>query len=150
MAAFGRRCIPPPPQRGCRVGDPGAGCVARRSNIPDILATRALPGGRGPQRGSRAGGPGRLAALGASHIYETDHLGLWAVGSGRPKPKAESPGSLQILVFSVALLAGITGSAPVGLRRTASSVGEFTTDDPRSSVTRLRPSAGGSCARRPG
>src|ERR1700693_4314147 len=22
-AAFGRRCIPPPPQRGCRVGDPG-------------------------------------------------------------------------------------------------------------------------------
>src|SRR5206468_3586477 len=53
MAAFGRRCIPP-------------GRVARRSNIPDILATRALPGGRGPQRGSRAGGPGRLAALGAS------------------------------------------------------------------------------------
>src|SRR5439155_5007875 len=40
MAAFGRRCIPP-------------GCVARRSNVPDILATRALPGGR-------------LAALGAS------------------------------------------------------------------------------------
>src|SRR5438046_3140440 len=66
MAAFGRRCIPPPPQRGCRVGDPGPGCVARRSNIPDILATRALPGGRGPQRGSRAGGPGRLAALDAS------------------------------------------------------------------------------------
>src|SRR5205809_2651933 len=31
-AAFGRRCIPPPPQRGCRVGGPGAGCVARRSH----------------------------------------------------------------------------------------------------------------------
>ena len=29
-AAFGRRCIPP-------------GCVAPRSNIPDILARRALP-----------------------------------------------------------------------------------------------------------
>jgi hypothetical protein len=32
-AAFGRRCIPP-------------GCVAPRSNIPDILARRALPAGR--------------------------------------------------------------------------------------------------------
>src|SRR6267142_23096 len=38
--AFGRRCIP-------------AGEVARRSHIPDMLAPRALPGGR-------------LAALGAS------------------------------------------------------------------------------------
>ena len=45
-AAFGRRCIPSPPQRGCRVGDPGSGCVAPRSNIPDILARRALPAGR--------------------------------------------------------------------------------------------------------
>jgi hypothetical protein len=35
-AAFGRRCIPPPPQRGCRVGDPGVG-VAPRSNTPGIL-----------------------------------------------------------------------------------------------------------------
>src|SRR5713101_1991498 len=40
------RGIPPPPQRGCRVGDPGAGCVAPPSNIPDILGRRALPSGR--------------------------------------------------------------------------------------------------------
>src|SRR6266567_3543884 len=46
MAAFGRRCIPPPPQRGSRVGGPGAGCVAPPSDIPDILGRRALPAGR--------------------------------------------------------------------------------------------------------
>jgi hypothetical protein len=45
-AAFERRCIPPPPQRGCRVGDPGPGRVAPPSNIPDILGRRALPAGR--------------------------------------------------------------------------------------------------------
>ena len=33
-AAFGRRCIPPPPQRGCRVGGPGSGCVAPPSHTP--------------------------------------------------------------------------------------------------------------------
>src|ERR1700676_4639208 len=43
-AAFGQRCIPPPPQRGCRVGDPGVDCVAPRSNTPGILTRRALPG----------------------------------------------------------------------------------------------------------
>src|SRR5436309_12998656 len=42
-AAFGRRCIPPPPQRGCRVGGPGAGGVAPPSNTPSIIARRALP-----------------------------------------------------------------------------------------------------------
>src|SRR5436309_12262412 len=36
LAAFDGRCIPAPPQRGCRVGDPGAGCVAPRSNTPGI------------------------------------------------------------------------------------------------------------------
>src|SRR5262249_43055838 len=44
--AFERRCIPAPPQRGCRVGDPGAGSVAPPSNIPDVLSRRALPSGR--------------------------------------------------------------------------------------------------------
>ena len=38
--AFGRRCIP-------------AGCVAHRSNIPDILALRALPAGRITGLGAR-------------------------------------------------------------------------------------------------
>src|SRR6266576_132950 len=51
--AFGRRCIPPPPQRDCRVGGPGAGCVAPPSNTPGILRRRAVPAGR-------------LAALGAT------------------------------------------------------------------------------------
>src|SRR5713226_1429257 len=45
--AFGRRCIP-------------AGCVAHRSNIPDMLTLRALPSGR-------------LAALGAQRTCETRH-----------------------------------------------------------------------------
>ena len=60
LAAFDGRCIPAPPQRGCRVGDPGPGCVARRSHVPDILTPRALPGGR-------------LAALGARAMARSDH-----------------------------------------------------------------------------
>src|SRR5438874_11683405 len=52
-SAFERRCVPPPPQRGCRVGDPAPGGVAPPSNIPDILGRRALPAGR-------------IAALGAT------------------------------------------------------------------------------------
>src|SRR5216117_1575513 len=69
---FDGRCIPKPPQRGCRVGGPGAGCVAPRSNTPGITTTPrkpraagtpvlgrpALPEGRGPQRGCRVGDPG--------------------------------------------------------------------------------------------
>src|SRR6266850_6485103 len=69
LAAFDGRCIPAPPQRGCRVGDPAppqrgcrvgnpappqrgcrvgnpAGCVAPRSNTPGTLGRRALPWGR--------------------------------------------------------------------------------------------------------
>src|SRR6266851_5669469 len=48
-SAFERRCIPSPPQRGCRVGDPGPGGVAPPSNTPGtpgILGRRALPVGR--------------------------------------------------------------------------------------------------------
>src|SRR5712691_11103747 len=52
-SAFERRCIPPPPQRGCRVGDPGPGGVAPPSNTPGIRGRRALP-------------DGRIAALGAT------------------------------------------------------------------------------------
>jgi hypothetical protein len=44
-AAFGRRCIPPPPQRGCRVGD-RARAALRLAQIlpvtPGILTRRAL------------------------------------------------------------------------------------------------------------
>ena len=45
--AFGRRCIP-------------AGCVAHRSDIPDILGLRALPSGR-------------IAGLGAQRISDSGH-----------------------------------------------------------------------------
>src|SRR5712692_7388965 len=61
LAAFDERCIPKPPQRGCRVRGPGAGGVAPPSNTPGVatpprkpraagapvLSRRALPAGRG-------------------------------------------------------------------------------------------------------
>ena len=51
------------PQRGCRAGGPvPSGCVAPRSNIPDILARRALP-------------DGRLAGLGATLDFHHGLLG---------------------------------------------------------------------------
>src|SRR6266513_1005626 len=62
-AAFGRRCIPPPPQRGCRVGGPGwlrcssfkysryctPPCTRRTVGTP-LCARRAAPPGS-PRRG---------------------------------------------------------------------------------------------------
>ena len=68
LAAFDGRCIPAPPQRGCRVGDPGGGCVAPPSNAGGILSRRALPAGH-------------LARLGATPDF---HHGLLA---DRPFPK---------------------------------------------------------------
>src|SRR5712692_5207489 len=68
-SAFERRCIPSPPQRGCRVGDPGSGCVAPPSNIPDILGRRALPAGR-------------VAALGATMELHHGLLALALVVAG--------------------------------------------------------------------
>src|SRR5437762_439630 len=58
LAAFDERCIPKPPQRGCRVGGPGASGVAPPTgprgapNTPGILSRRALPAGRGPRGAS--------------------------------------------------------------------------------------------------
>src|SRR5437773_5184971 len=94
-AAFGRRCIPPPPQRSCRVGGPGAGCVAPRSNTPGIAPHRAqharwgprsalvAPLRRGPHGADCApwgGSAGRLAALGATPDFHHGLLGIrrWA------------------------------------------------------------------------
>src|SRR5437773_7456428 len=89
-AAFGRRCIPPPPQRGCRVGGPGAGCVAPRSNTPGIAPHRAqharwgprsalvAPLCRGPHGADCApwgGSSGRIAALGATLEFHHGLLG---------------------------------------------------------------------------
>ena len=45
-SAFGGRCIPPPPRRGCRVEGPGPRGVAHRSHTPGILAIRAWRSGR--------------------------------------------------------------------------------------------------------
>src|SRR5438034_6560611 len=59
---FDGRCIPAPPQRGCRVGDPGGGCVAPPSNTGGILSRRALPAGR-------------LARLGATPDFHHGLLG---------------------------------------------------------------------------
>src|SRR5947208_14612462 len=76
--AFGRRCIPSPPHRGCRVGDPGSGCVAPPSNIPDILGRRALPGV--PSVAATLGAPaGRIASLGATPDF---HHGLLDLADG--------------------------------------------------------------------
>src|SRR5436190_24035385 len=91
LAAFDERCIPAPPQRGCRVGDPGAGGVAPPSNTPGILSRRALPAGR-------------LARLGATPDFHHGLLGEGCFargsaegaraagpagpqGSGKPNPK---------------------------------------------------------------
>src|SRR5438128_1276983 len=67
LAAFDERCIPTPPQRGCRVGGPGASGVAPSSNTPGI----ATP----PRKPRAAGAPvlRRLARLGATPDF---HHGL--------------------------------------------------------------------------
>src|SRR6059036_3937793 len=69
LAAFDERCIPKPPQRGCRVGGPGASGVAPPSNTPGILSRRALPAGR-------------LARLGATPDF---HHGLLSGQTSRVK-----------------------------------------------------------------
>src|SRR5437899_7851570 len=67
LAAFDGRCIPKPPQRGCRVGGPGAGCVAPRSNTPGIATPpRKRRAAGAPVLGRRALPAGRLARLGAT------------------------------------------------------------------------------------
>jgi len=67
LAAFDGRCIPAPPQRGCRVGDPGAGCVAPPSNTPDIATPpRKQRAAGAPVLGRPALPSGRLAGLGAT------------------------------------------------------------------------------------
>src|SRR5439155_17230757 len=68
LAAFDERCIPTPPQRGCRVGGPGAGGVAPPSNTPGILSRRALPAGR-------------LARLGATPDFHRGLLAALALAS---------------------------------------------------------------------
>src|SRR6266851_1182430 len=80
-SAFERRCIPSPPQRGCRVGGPGPGGVAPPSNTPGIATPpcttrtvgtpvcgrRAGSAGAPTARNVRRGvGDGRIAALGAT------------------------------------------------------------------------------------
>ena len=83
-AAFGRRCIPSPPHRAEKraAGTPASDCVAPRSNIPDILARRALPAGR-------------IAALGATPDF---HHGLLAadLAALQSQPAAAAQKSREI------------------------------------------------------
>src|SRR5437762_14153879 len=48
LAAFDERCIPKPPQRGCRVGGPGASGVAPPSKLPVLHPTVHNPHGGDP------------------------------------------------------------------------------------------------------
>src|SRR5881628_1324134 len=74
LAAVDGRCIPAPPQRGCRVGGPGAACVAPRSNTPGIATPpRKRRAAGAPVLGRRALPAGRLARLGATPDF---HHGL--------------------------------------------------------------------------
>src|SRR5204862_3589911 len=80
LAAFDRRCIPKPPQRGCRVGGPGASGVAPPSNTPGIATPpRKRRAAGAPVLGRRALPAGRLARLGATPDF---HHGLlrWLTG----------------------------------------------------------------------
>jgi hypothetical protein len=84
-SAFERRCIPPPPQRGCRVRDPGVG-VAPPSNTPGILGRRALPG------------PGALSSPGALGATMDLHHGLLRLPlhtHKRPKSSVRSSKSIN-------------------------------------------------------
>src|SRR6266480_4538389 len=82
--AFGRRCIP-------------AGCVTRRSHIPDILPPRALPSGR-------------LAALGATTNFRDARLINRIKQRGRPERTtvdlrvAEARDGFQMIGGGVALV----------------------------------------------
>src|SRR5437867_3808748 len=86
LAAFDERCIPKPPQRGCRAGGPGASGVAPPSNTPGILSRRALPAGR-------------LARLGATPDSHHGLLGVslailvavFAVTNGRLSGQTGAP-----------------------------------------------------------
>src|SRR6266851_6418895 len=73
-SASERRCIPAPPQRGCRVGTPGAGGVAPPANTPGIATPpRKRRAAGAPVLSRRALPAGRLARLGATPDF---HHGL--------------------------------------------------------------------------
>ncbi len=106
LAAFDGRCIPKPPQRGCRVGGPGAGCVAPRSNTPGILGRRALPAGR-------------LARLGATPDF---HHGLL---------EDNRHGSCRILGSRLATALLGRRARPKVSKLVAVDIAACRTDDPR-------------------
>src|SRR5207247_584461 len=88
LAAFDERCIPTPPQRGCRVGDPGA----PRSSRCDA---RFSPRAAGPPLSSRAGGLHvRTSSLSAAILAITLPLSAQSLPS-RPRgangPAAPTP-----------------------------------------------------------
>jgi outer membrane protein, heavy metal efflux system len=86
-AAFGRHCIPSPPQCGCRIEDPVPGSVASLLNVPDLPGRRALAAGRdsahrapGATPELHRGLPGSIAAVSAQEVRPSPGL------TARPVP----------------------------------------------------------------
>src|SRR5712691_12997364 len=84
LAAFDERCIPAPPQRGCRIGTPALAALHFLQILPVLPPHRANHARRGPRFSvvapCRRGGapnaaaaldPGRLARLGAAQTFTT-------------------------------------------------------------------------------
>src|SRR5437867_196481 len=93
LAAFDRRCIPAPPQRGCRVRDPGAGGVAPPSNTPGIATPPRKPRAAGaPALGRRALPAGRLARLGATPDFHHGLVRRDAPSDARDRDRAGGDG----------------------------------------------------------
>ena len=105
LAAFDGRCIPAPPQRGCRVGDPWPGCVASRSHTPGMLGRRALPAGR-------------LARLGATPDF---HHGLLRTYDSAAIPMAITIGTRLGVADNAAHLLrhGVTKKSLTSARRSS-------------------------------
>src|SRR5206468_9788644 len=82
MAAFGRRCIPPPPQRAGKraLGAPGLAALLAAQIFPIFSRLAPCQAGASPPSVRR-------------HIYETDHL----TGLGSEAHTASLRGSMQRL-----------------------------------------------------
>ena len=114
LAAFDGRGIPSPPQRGCRIGGPGARCVAPPSTTPGIAtppcrtrtvvtpvqSRRALPAGVPGAAAARGWSTGRLARFGATPDF--NHGLLEAPGVDiTARSRVLQPGELVVLTITM-------------------------------------------------
>src|SRR5204863_21506 len=85
---------PPPPQRGCRVGDAGAGCVARRLHTPEYSrhARSSRLAIRAPRSGTYATNHcyGTLEAVRHAELHDARLLGLTVIGTSRIVPEYDA------------------------------------------------------------